>query len=628
MDTVTTIRVLGVLALLLLLPGWFLLAISGLWKSWTGLQRWIIAVGLSIAFYPILFYGVRSFLPLGPYKLAAVLAVMLLTSVWLLRKQLPDLVRLDRVEWLAVTVIGATIFIRLWVLRDHPFPAWSDSLHHTLLTKLTAIQGRLPATLEPYEPISLDQYHLGLYAITAPVMWLARVPAHIALLWTAQVLNGLCGIGVYLVLDRRVGRTGALLAAAVIGLYSHQPAFYVNWGRFTQLAGQVILPIAWVVLWDFLSAWRQKQPLPRWHVLWQIGFAGALIASIFLIHFRVAFFLLFLIAGTVLWELFLAVGSGRLRATFLAAVGVGASSLFFVIPALTPAISYYVSTRGFGRQVVPPTGVHSAYFDFAAESIPYLVAHPLLLWTGIGALVLGILLRNRLVWGIALWLAALFALGNTYRLGIPLLNVTNLGAIYLLFYIPVGLVIGIVAQDILDRLGMHRQEKVLPVVWAGVLVLGFVASHVRLTEVETNRFFVTPADVRAMEWIRDNTPADARFAINTHFWLPTLPHGSDAGYWIPYFTGRKTNTGSMLSSLGAKAYRQEVAALSQLAQSLVQDPAAAEELARTGVSYVYVGCMENPFSLPLRGEVLATYPHLKLAHQDECAWVFQIRPSP
>jgi len=617
------------LVILLLTPGWFALSISGLWKSWSGLQRWIVAVGLSIAFYPILFYWARPFLSLGPYKMAAMLAAMIFVSAWLLHRHFRSLIRLDRVEWLAIAVIGATVFIRLWMLREHPYPAWSDSLHHTLLTKLTAIQGRLPTTLNPYEPISLDQYHLGLYAITAPVMWLAQVPAHVALLWTAQVLNGLCGIGVYLALDRRVGRTAALVAAAVVGLYSHQPAFYVNWGRFTQLAAQVVMPIAWILVWDLLSSWRQGKLFSRRHAFWQVIFAGALVASTFLLHFRVAFFFIILLAGTVLWELFLAVRCGRFRKALIPISGVGATALFFVLPALTPAMDYYISTRGFGRQAVSATGIRSAYYDFATESIPYLVAHPLLLWTAIAALVLGILLRNRLIGGVFLWLLALFALGNTYRLGIPILNVTNLGAIYLIFYIPVGLVIGIVVQDLLGRVGADRQQRVLPIVWAGVLILGFVSSHVRTTEVEPERYFITPVDVRAMAWIQENTPADAIFAINTHFWLPQIPHGSDAGYWMPYFTNRRTNTGSMLSSLGPQDYREQVSTLSHLSQALTQaEPAAPGQLWQAGVSYIYIGCMGNPFSPPLRSETLTDYPQVELVHQDECAWVFRIHPPP
>ncbi|MFZ1771573.1 MAG: hypothetical protein WAU00_20355, partial [Caldilinea sp.] len=82
----------------------------------------------------------------------------------------------------------------------------------------------------------------------------------------------------------------------------------------------------------------------------------------------------------------------------------------------------------------------------------------------------------------------------------------------------------------------------LPFVW--------IRSH----DFEAFRYFVTPADVAGMEWLTANIDStadpDAKVAINTTFWLPTSPHGVDAGYWIPYFTNRVTNTGVMISSLG------------------------------------------------------------------------------
>ena len=113
----------------------------------------------------------------------------------------------DSLEWIALAVMGMTLFTRFWIIRDQPYPAWTDSLHHAILTQLTAEWGRLPATMEPYFPVSLGEYHLGLYALSGTVEMLARVPAHTALLWTAQALNGLCGLGVFLVLDRLSGRT-------------------------------------------------------------------------------------------------------------------------------------------------------------------------------------------------------------------------------------------------------------------------------------------------------------------------------------------------------------------------------------------------------------------------------------
>ena len=73
------LRLLLVLGGMLILPGWALLAVSRTWRQWHGLQRWIVAAGLSIAFYPVLFYGLRwasPFLTLGPYKMGALLLAM------------------------------------------------------------------------------------------------------------------------------------------------------------------------------------------------------------------------------------------------------------------------------------------------------------------------------------------------------------------------------------------------------------------------------------------------------------------------------------------------------------------------------------------------------------------------
>ena len=257
----TELRFALVAALMLVLPGWAILAATDTWRLWDRLQRWCVAIGLSIAFYPVLFYSVRAIIPalkLGPYKIAALLVLCTGIIIWRLRRDWRDQVAFDGLEWLAIAVMGITVFTRFWIIREHPFPAWSDSLHHVLLTQITATTGQLPYDMQPYAPIPLNMYHLGLYALSATVQWLAQVPAHSALLWTAQVLSGLCGVGVFLVLDRKVSRFAAVIGVVVVGLLSHQPAFYVNWGRFTQLASQTILLIAWLVSWEAIAMWRRQ----------------------------------------------------------------------------------------------------------------------------------------------------------------------------------------------------------------------------------------------------------------------------------------------------------------------------------------------------------------------------------
>ncbi|UCG25323.1 MAG: hypothetical protein JSW55_04815, partial [Chloroflexota bacterium] len=64
MDTLAReLTTLVIVLAALFLPGSALLVLSGGWRRWTGLQRYFVAAGLGIAFYPILFYTTRALLP-------------------------------------------------------------------------------------------------------------------------------------------------------------------------------------------------------------------------------------------------------------------------------------------------------------------------------------------------------------------------------------------------------------------------------------------------------------------------------------------------------------------------------------------------------------------------------------
>ena len=331
----TELRFALVASLMLVLPGWAILAVTDTWRIWDRLQRWCVAIGLSIAFYPVLFYSLRAIIPalkLGPYKMTALLVLCTGIIIWRLRREWRDQVAFDGLEWLTIAVIGITIFTRFWIIREHPFPAWSDSLHHVLLTQLTAVTGQLPYDMQPYAPIPLNMYHLGLYALSATAQWLSQVPAHSALLWTAQVLSGLCGVGVFLVLDRKVSRVAAVIGVVVVGLLSHQPAFYVNWGRFTQLASQTILLIAWLVSWEAIATWRRHSGSRTQRVSLAVQ-AGLLTGAVFLLHFRVAGFYLPLLAVSGFWEVWQSIHEHRVKHAVYGILLVGAVSLLVVFPA-------------------------------------------------------------------------------------------------------------------------------------------------------------------------------------------------------------------------------------------------------------------------------------------------------
>ena len=618
------------LTALLLLPGWALLALSGLWRRWEGLQRWIVAVSLSIAFYPVLFYGLRFIFPqstLGPYKMGAFLCLCAILFIWRMRHTWRQIVRFDHLEWIALGVFGMTLFIRFWVIRDQPYPAWSDSLHHTLLTQLTAVQGHLPMTLEPYFPVPLQQYHLGLYALSGTVQWLARVPAHTALLWTAQAMNGLCGIGTYFVLDRKVGRIGAIVGAAMVGLFAHHPAFYVNWGRFTQVAGQVLLLPAWLVAWEAMRASQNMRKEARW----LIGFAALLAGGMFLLHFRVAIFYALLLGPLLLWEVwraYKAQGSGRV---LLAIVLIGSVTLLVITPAVWSAGQTYLQAASNQKDIQPEYRTAlQRFYDFPLESWPDLMARPWLLVVVAISFMLGMFVRhNKFVGLVLLWTLCLFLLGYAYVLDIPFLNVTNFGAVAIMLYLPFGLVVG-AFSDALWRYAnirwMAPMTAFKPFILVAFSLLCFISSHVRVTELEPFRYFVTQDDVAAMHWIEQYTPSDALFAVNTEMWLSEMPHGTDAGYWIPYFTNRSTTAGVMLSYLNP-AHFLEVAEMSRAVKDLEQDPAGIIALRALGVDYIYVG-QKGHFSGPgLNVTQLKALAGITLVYEQGGVFIFAIQPQ-
>lgn len=634
MFTLTEFWIIVVLVAMLTLPGWAMLALSGTWRQWKGLQRWVVAVGVSIAFYPVFFYGMRSVLPfitLGPYKMSVLLLVLATIAVWRTRGHWKEQLTFDRLEWVAIGVFGMTLFTRLWIVRDHPYPAWSDSLHHTLLTQLTAMQGKLPVSLEPYFSIPLDKYHLGLYALSATVQWLAQVPAHTALLWTAQVLNGLCGIGVYLVLDRKVGRLGAVFGAAVVGLWAHQPAWYVNWGRFTQMSSQIILLIAWLVTWEAIAAWKRSRHENKAYILWNTGYAAALTGAVFLLHFRVAAFYILLLIISVTWELWKAQRERQIFPVLLGTLAVGVVALIVVAPALWQAVHGYVTPHLIALETAQATGrtyrvpqVARAYHEFPWNTTRILVARPWLMILATLAAVIGSFKRNKLVLCSLSWMVALYLVANAHVLGIPLVSITNLGAVLIMFYLPIGLIVGSATQELLNSLHLRWRELGIRLVMGIILAASFVASHVRVTEIEPFRHFVTPEDMAAMDWINANTPPDALFAVNTYFWLPNSPHGTDGGYWIPYFTDRRTTVGTMINNLGGGEYLREIVEMSHAVEQLEVDNTSLAELRALGVDYVYIG-RGGDFSGPgLNATQLKEAESVRLLYQEGGVFIFQI----
>jgi hypothetical protein len=68
-----------------------------------------------------------------------------------------------------------------------------------------------------------------------------------------QILNGLAALAL-IPFAVRLGKNewAGIFAVLLAGMLFPMPMFYTNWGRYTQLAGQVILPISIWLIWSYV----------------------------------------------------------------------------------------------------------------------------------------------------------------------------------------------------------------------------------------------------------------------------------------------------------------------------------------------------------------------------------------
>jgi hypothetical protein len=356
-------------------------------------------------------------------------------------------------------------------------------------------------------------------------------------------------------------------------------------------------------------------------------FAVLSTVALFFFHFRVAVFY-FLLLFVTLIVAFWRTRTRWQRLVFIKRLtAVGLASLVVVLPVLWEAAQLYLAKQ---TGVRSPTQQGAAqqlrqnYYLFPLNSIPYLAAPLWLLAIGTLAVVAGLIRRNRLIIISFIWIVLLSILGNLYLLRIPVLNITNFGAILIMFYLPLSLIIGAAVEEGWAFVPPASQK------WAGrlfillILAAALPAAAARSTMLEQYRYFITPQDVEAMAWIQDNVPIEAKFAINTYFWLPRFAHGTDAGYWIPYFTGRQIITSSMLSDGLSPAYRQQILAQSEASEALETDLGALAELYDLGVEYIYIGARGDFAGPGLQRDFLLLSDRVELLYENNGATILRI----
>lgn len=600
--------------------------------------QWCWAAGLSLG-------------DLALWPAAAALAAAALAAAWRDLGAPPPVPASPEAAWsaaLTAAIVAAALALRLADAQGLALPPWVDSVHHALMVRVATETGAAPASLEPYMPVGDLPYHWGYHVVIATALRLAGAGLPETLLLTGQILNGLHALtaaGLAVALWRRPAAGPA--AALVAGLVSLMPAYYLSWGRYTQLAGLLMVP-GLAVAWQHGLAGRGRG--------WWAA-AAVTLAGLSLVHFRVLLF-----GAALLAALSLVWAAGRpwaeVRPRLLAALAAGAAAAALTAPwlallagrALLPAVAGGGLAGGGSYNALNPDLLWVepnrllVALALAAGAAGLArragAAAALVIWVGLMALMANPWLLAYLLAaaGIALLAAALLgrrpapavagaALLLLARLGPPpyLWLITN-DVFVISLFLPLAALIGGGAALLYGRLvaaGPAAARALRPAMAVALVAAGaWGAAAVRDDVLNEGTVLAGPADRAAIEWAAANTPPDARFLVNAAPWLPTARRGADGGWWLLPLAGRWTTAPPVLYVYGAPDYVARVNAVADAVIGYAPSGEAAvlDLIAAEGITHIYLVAGKGALS----AELFAGRPGFTQVYSQDGVTIFAV----
>ncbi len=636
---VELIRWIGILmvgAFLFILPGLGLLSVL-LPKS-EGLpllSKIIISGGISLAIYPILFLWTDLVgLHLGPSYALLPPMVGLALLIWTLLKR-RETIRLQGLKrhfdtwkrsenlWPDLTMIvmlGTIVLTRMIGVRSLDAPMWGDSYQHTMIAQLLVDNGGLFDSWQPYADLTTFTYHFGFHTYVAAFHWITDLPMYRATLWVGQLINVLAVLAIYpLAVHLGRSRWAGVLAVLIAGVISSMPMVYVNWGRYTQLAGLAILPI---MIFFALRVLKQDRDSSG-----ELLIVVILLGGLSLTHYRVLVFAVLFFPVYLIFQI--RSGAFKFVMARIALIGLMSAVLFlpwflqifegrildiFAVQISTPAISISSFTQAYN----------------AIGELSFFL--PLYIWGLMLILAAWIIWRRKeeSIIIICWWLTILIA-ANPYWLRLPGTGALSNFAVFISFYIPASLIIG----TALDEIIFTRIPKPFQIFILIGLIIMSISQGIKFQEYvdPQEHALVTRPDLRASKWIRDNLESTSRLFTNSFFAFDNnVIVGSDGGWWLPLLANRSINVPPI--NYGTEygltpSYGVDINALTWDFQSKgIDNPDFYANLVNHGYTHIYIGQRMGSVNYPgphyLNPDELLSSEWYQLIYHEDGVWIFKI----
>ncbi len=510
---------------------------------------------------------------------------------------------------LGVELLLLTAWKRLQEIAGLAFPPWVDAVHHALMIRVVSETGRAPYSLQPYLPIDPFAYHWGYHAVAATLLQSTHLSLPTLMLWLGQLLAisytiVLAGAA-YALWQRPLA---AVVAGSIVSLVSLLPAYYLSWGRYTLLAGLLLVPAVMLASLELLRSrgWRS------------LALLSLLLAGLSLIHF-VAFSLALLwCAAAWLVQPDDLPQRGRTLRSFAL---VGGLTLLLTAPWIGLLLR---QTAAVSTASSPLRIVGSDYNSMPLELL-WLPGNRMLVVGALVAAYLGLRQRSGSTMTVLLWTLLVLCCANPVWFGLPYLSFFNNRIVVLALFLPAGLLLGSGAALLddgirhwlnrrlapLDRplamdepvgalqgpLAATRLLRSWPILCPFLIAASLLwsARYLLPRDLVLNQglVFAHPDDLDAISWAAENTPSDARFAINTDGWLYDINRGSDGGWWLLPLAGRQVSTPPVIFTYGDPTYvqatKQQTAELRDAAGASPAELAALMDRGHFGYAYATPG---------------------------------------
>lgn len=596
----------------------FVLLLPGLaWWAWFGRQdrdplaalAQITGISLSaiILLAEIVFLLDGSFSALGIILLAVLFAGLAVAGV--IRRGFHWPRQFRWYLWIGLPVFGLTIAWRLFQARGLLLPNWVDSQHHYLIIRAILEHGGLPETLAPYLDMPF-YYHYGFHAVAAIYTAISGLEIGQAMIVIGQVLNALIGLSVY-ALGKALWKDWrpAAAAALLVTFVTRMPAYYLSWGRYTLTMGMIFLPLAMSVALRLLRKPRRKTDI----ILLALLTAGVLLSHYFT-GLLLAIFLVILACVTFI---------PRLRKMLTALAGLSGIitgallGLLLALPWLLRVAHY--SSLGTGIEsnlvtIVSGSSTASYIWKLLGPASNYALLVPAIIG-------LALALTKKIPSALSIWslFLVVFALPWTFNL-----RPFRPDHFAIVLFLPVTLWAGWLFWQSGRWLAKRFQRRWACCALMLALLAGWVAWSFPLSADIVNpvTVMVTEDDLDALDWVKENTPEDARFYINTAYWQTDIYRGMDGGGWLLPYTGRWALVPTVF--YGFSPDLEQVRELLDLGMTASEINDCSEEFWRlidnAALSWIYLHQGQGT----LQPDTLLACENISVAYKNDRVWIFQI----